>query len=53
MSYLQAILHTEFSIIANTCGKLLTFGMILMFAAIIYPKHIATENEIFSSVMIA
>lgn len=32
MSYLQSILKTEFSIIANTAGKLLTFGMILMFA---------------------
>lgn len=31
MSYLQATLRTEFSIIANTGGKLLTFGMILMF----------------------
>ena len=33
MSYLQATLQTEFSIIANTGGKLLTFGMILMFVA--------------------
>jgi O-antigen/teichoic acid export membrane protein len=31
MSYLQAILKTEFSIIANTSGKLLTFGMIVFF----------------------
>lgn len=31
MSYLQATLRTEFSFIANTSGKLLTFGMILMF----------------------
>lgn len=29
MSYLQAILKTEFSIIANTSGKLLTLGVIL------------------------
>jgi len=28
MSYLQAILKTEFSIIANTSGKLLTLGII-------------------------
>lgn len=33
MSYLQSILKTEFSIIANTAGKLLTFGMILLFAS--------------------
>lgn len=33
MSYLQATLRTEFSIVANTSGKLLTFGMILMFAS--------------------
>jgi O-antigen/teichoic acid export membrane protein len=31
MSYLQATLQTEFSLIANTAGKLLTFGMIVMF----------------------
>lgn len=34
MSYLQSILKTEFSIIANTCGKLLTLGMILTFATL-------------------
>ena len=33
MSYLQATLRTEFSLIANTAGKLLTFGMILLFVA--------------------
>ncbi len=34
MSYLQSILKTEFSIIANTCGKILTLGSILMFAGL-------------------
>ena len=33
MSYLQSILKTEFSIIANTGGKLLTLGIILLSAA--------------------
>jgi O-antigen/teichoic acid export membrane protein len=37
MSYLQATLRTEFSFIANTSGKLLTFGMILMFAGMLFP----------------
>ncbi len=36
MSYLQSILKTEFSIIANTSGKLLTLGMIMMFAGLAY-----------------
>lgn len=31
MSYLQAILKTEFSIIANTAGKLLTLGIVLFY----------------------
>lgn len=34
MSYLQSILKTEFSLIANTAGKLLTLGMILIFASV-------------------
>jgi O-antigen/teichoic acid export membrane protein len=38
MSYLQATLHTEFSLVANTAGKLLTFGMILMFSVFLFPR---------------
>jgi O-antigen/teichoic acid export membrane protein len=38
MSYLQATLHTEFSLVANTVGKLLTFGMILMFSVFLFPR---------------
>ena len=53
MSYLQATLHTEFSLIANTCGKLLTFGMILMFAGLLFPKNTTSDIEIFTVVMIA
>ncbi len=34
MSYLQATLRTEFSLIANTAGKMLTFGMISLFVSI-------------------
>lgn len=37
MSYLQATLKTEFSFIANTSGKLLTFGMILSCVYIFFP----------------
>jgi O-antigen/teichoic acid export membrane protein len=37
MSYLQATLRTEFSLVANTSGKLLTFGLILLFASVLYP----------------
>ena len=32
MSYLQSILSTEFSLVANTAGKLLTLGMVFVFA---------------------
>lgn len=32
MSYLQSILKTEFSLVANTAGKLLTLGMVFVFA---------------------
>jgi hypothetical protein len=37
MSYLQATLHTEFSLVANTAGKLLTLGLIMMCAYIWFP----------------
>ncbi len=53
MSYLQATLHTEFSLIANTCGKLLTFGMILMFASILFPRISTPSMEIFTLIMLA
>lgn len=53
MSYLQATLHTEFSLIANTCGKLLTFGMILVFATLFFPRGITPDIDIFVLVMIA
>jgi O-antigen/teichoic acid export membrane protein len=37
MSYLQATLKTEFTLVANTSGKLLTFGMIFLFASVFFP----------------
>lgn len=37
MSYLQATLKTEFTLVANTSGKLLTFGMIFLFASVLFP----------------
>ena len=51
MSYLQATLHTEFSLVANTCGKLLTFGMILMFAVVLFPRSTTPDIEVFTLVM--
>lgn len=50
MSYLQATLRTEFTLIANTAGKLLTFGMILVFAAF-FSTSLHTEK--FTLVMLA
>lgn len=41
MSYLQAILKTEFSFIANTSGKILTFLLIIATVYWFFPK---TEN---------
>ncbi len=37
MSYLQATLRAEFSFVTNTAGKMLTFGMILLFASVMFP----------------
>lgn len=51
MSYLQAILRTEFSLIANTCGKLMTFGLILIFATVLFPRGETPDIEIFLLVM--
>ena len=53
MSYLQATLHTEFSLVANTCGKLLTFGMILMFSVFLFPKSSTPDTTVFTLVMLA
>lgn len=54
MSYLQATLHTEFSFIANTSGKLLTFGMILMFAGVFFPMSSGiSEIDKYTLVMLA
>jgi O-antigen/teichoic acid export membrane protein len=53
MSYLQATLHTEFSLVANTCGKLLTFGMILMFSVFLFPRSTTPDTTVFTLVMLA
>lgn len=54
MSYLQATLRTEFSLIANTSGKLLTFGMIVLFASVLYPTSTGVISEWkFTLVMLA
>jgi O-antigen/teichoic acid export membrane protein len=53
MSYLQATLHTEFSIVANTCGKLLTFGIILMFSVLLFPRSTTPDTTVFTLVMLA
>ncbi len=37
MSYLQATLRTEFSFVANTASRMLTFGLIFMFASVLFP----------------
>lgn len=50
MSYLQATLRTEFSLIANTAGKLLTFGTIVMCVTFFAS---AVETERFTLVMLA
>ena len=53
MSYRPATLHTEFTLVANTCGKLLTFGMILMFSVFLFPKSSTPDTTIFTLVMLA
>jgi ABC-type bacteriocin/lantibiotic exporter with double-glycine peptidase domain len=53
MSYLQATLHTEFSLVANTVGKLLTFGMILMFSVFLFPRSTTPDTTVFTLVMLA
>ena len=54
MSYLQATLRTEFSLVANTSGKLLTFGMIVLFASVLYPASSDVSSEWkFTLVMLA
>jgi O-antigen/teichoic acid export membrane protein len=54
MSYLQATLRAEFSFIANTAGKMLTFGMILICASILFPlQSWISEISRYTLVMIA
>jgi O-antigen/teichoic acid export membrane protein len=54
MSYLQATLRTEFTLVANTAGKLLTFGMVVLFASIIYPVTSGVTSEYkFTLIMLA
>lgn len=50
MSSLQAMLRTEFSVVANTAGKLLTFGMIILAASLAYG---VTHTDRFLLVMMA
>ncbi len=50
MSYLQSILKTEFSIIANTCGKLITLGSIVLFSSLAWGD---SHTEKFTLVMLA
>ncbi len=50
MSSLQAMLKTEFSLVANTAGKLLTFGMVVLFASVLYAVW---HTEKFILVMLA
>ena len=53
MSYLQATLRTEFSLIANTSGKVTTFILILLSALIFFPRESTSHMEIFILVMLA
>jgi hypothetical membrane protein len=53
MSYLQATLHTEFSLIANTAGKLLTLAMIILFSIFLFPRATTPDHEVFILVMLA
>lgn len=50
MSYLQATLRTEFSLVANTAGKLLTFGTIVMCVTFFAS---AAQTERFTLIMLA
>jgi len=50
MSYLQAILKTEFSIIANTTGKLLTLGAILFIS---YKIPTLTQDDRLYAILMA
>lgn len=45
MSSLQAMLKTEFSFVANTAGKLLTFWLIASFAYILLPNDGTISHE--------
>jgi len=45
MSTLQAVLKTEFSFVANTAGKMLTFGLVALSAYVILPFFHDTSHE--------
>lgn len=53
MSSLQAILKTEFSFIANTSGKILTFLLILLAAYVWFPTGVSSDATKLTIVMIA
>lgn len=54
MSYLQATLRTEFTLVANTSGKLLTFWLVVLFASVLYPAIDGSMDEVkFALVMLA
>ncbi len=54
MSYLQATLRTEFTLIANTSGKLLTFWLVVLFASVLYPATVGHMDEVkFAFIMLA
>lgn len=54
MSYLQATLRAEFSFVANTAWKMLTFGMIVLFSSILFPLYSwVSETMRYTLVMIA
>lgn len=54
MSYLQATLRTEFTLIANTSGKLLTFWLVVLFASVLYPATVGNMDEVkFALIMLA
>lgn len=44
MSYLQATLRAEYSFVTNTAGKLTTFGLIILFASLLFPLSGGTSD---------
>ncbi len=54
MSYLQATLRTEFTLVANTSGKLLTFALVILFASVLFPiSSGVTDASKFTLIMFA